>query len=92
MQYAMQLLFRLPYNLLYVFNKENKMPHSAILKKEDFMDFKDELKQLIENTTDHSELIALRNFKNALEPMLDDPEKFKTLLGKIQRAMIMESQ
>lgn len=48
-------------------------------------DLQSEIRQLVEETSNDKEKLALRCFERAMRPLIQDPERLRTMLGKIMQ-------
>ncbi|WP_422491423.1 hypothetical protein [Endozoicomonas sp. ALE010] len=73
-------------------NKKNRMVILCkVLQKKtenSFNRYIEDVNLLIENSEDSAEQAALRSFRNAVEPLLNNPSEIKSFLGKIQRHIL----
>ena len=71
-------------------NKNRTTIYAKYCKKidSDFNRYIKDVNLLIENSEDSAEQAALRSFRNAVEPLLNNPSKIKSFLGKIQRHLV----
>lgn len=59
---------------------------AQLAEKVDFRSehWKSEIGKLVADSTDREEAISLKCFERAMQPLLSEPGKLRTLLGKIQ--------